>query len=253
MACGFALIILGVLFLYAVQQRGVRISQVDIFGGDAALSAIAKEALQGSYVGIVPRDSIFFYPEEDIRTRIMHADSDIATISVFRKGLTGLTIKVTNRAPIARWCGSVYEPRVGTSTPAVPCYVFDDAGRIYATTTALELVNRFALYTKLEPGVDPAGTLLPQAEQLPAAFNFARQLGTLGSPVDAVVIRDQEVDDHLESGTRVTYVLGQEQEAYTALMSGKSNINLADGSLEYLDLRFSGKMYLKRKSDTLKK
>ena len=78
-------------------------------------------------------------------------------------------------------------------------------------------------------------------------FNFARQLDTLGSPVTKVVLRDDEVDDYLASGTRITYVLGHENIAFTALVSARGNMNLADGSLEYIDLRFDGKVYLKKK------
>ena len=48
-------------------------------------------------------------------------------------------------------------------------------------------------------------------------------------------------------GTRVTYVLGDEQNAFTALTSARDDLNLADGSLEYVDLRFDGKVYLKKK------
>ena len=62
-----------------------------------------------------------------------------------------------------------------------------------------------------------------------------------------IVLRGDEVNDYLESGTRVTYVLGNEENAFTALASSKDTLNFSDGSLEYVDLRFDGKVYLKRK------
>jgi hypothetical protein len=43
------------------------------------------------------------------------------------------------------------------------------------------------------------------------------------------------------------YVLGSEQEAFTALVSAKDSLSLSDGSVDYVDLRFSGKVYVKRK------
>ncbi|MDO8566972.1 MAG: hypothetical protein Q7R58_02365, partial [bacterium] len=62
-----------------------------------------------------------------------------------------------------------------------------------------------------------------------------------------IVIHDGEVDNNLASGTRITYVLGREQDAFTALVSARENFNLADGSVDYVDLRFDGKVYLKKK------
>jgi len=263
-ACGIALLIMGAIGLYVVQQDAVRVSQIDIFGADASLSTYAKEALEGTYLGVVPRNSIFFYPEEDIRARIMRADSDVATVSIFRKGLRGLTVKVSNRVPIARWCGESYVPQAtrfdlkATSTRSNlvdQCYVFDDSGFVFATTTSLPLVNSFAFYEAVASSTPVGvGSTLPNTQEFPAAFNFARELATFGSPVVAVVIRENEVDTHLASGTRLTYVLGREQDTYTALSSAKHSLNLADGSLDYVDLRFDGKMYLKKRSgDSVKK
>src|SRR3989344_3267565 len=85
-----------------------------------------------------------------------------------------------------------------------------------------------------------------QRARLSTPSDFARQLDTLGSPVTRVVLRGDEVDDYLVSGTRVTYVLAHEQEAFTALVSGRANFNLADGSIDYIDLRFDGKVYVKK-------
>ena len=50
----------------------------------------------------------------------------------------------------------------------------------------------------------------------------------------------------MTSGTRITYVLGDEQNAFAALSSAQSDFNLSDGSVDYVDLRFDGKMYLKK-------
>ena len=61
------------------------------------------------------------------------------------------------------------------------------------------------------------------------------------------VIRGDEVDILLDSGTRLTYVLGHEEDAYSALKSAHGNFNLLNGSIDYVDLRFSGKVYLKKR------
>ncbi len=223
--------------------------------------------MQGKYLGLIPRDSILFFPKGDIRKGIISAYPDIATVSLFRNGLTSISIKASNRVPIAKWCGPIRSPQAiptaSTSTPQTAptetCYVFDDSGYLFTETTQLPLVNSFLVYVPLSTDANgttrstPIGLTLPGAGRFPAAFNLARQLATFGSPVSNVAFRDSEVDEYLESGTRITYVAGHENTAYTALVSGRENLNLANGSLDYVDLRFDGKMYLKRKVDSIQK
>lgn len=231
--------------VYGLRQSSVRISHVVIYGADQSLAELATGAMQGSYLGLVPRDSMFFVPESHIRAAIIAAYPDIAAISIFHNGLTGLSIKVDYRVPIAEWCPSAY-PAQASSTPAAGCGFFDANGFVYASTTTDVPLNSFVVYEPLASGVDPIGTTLPHANKFPAMFDLARKLASFGSPVEKVVLRADEVDEYLASGTRVTYVLGGEENAYTALASARANFNLADGSLEYVDLRFPGKMYLKK-------
>lgn len=256
-------ILVSVVFLFGIGIAGIlylltlptfRISHIDIAGAtDKSVLNIAEASVRGSILGIIPRDSIVFFPASALRANILAADRNIATVSIRRTGLTSIAITLRARTPIARWCGSgpfsrpeaYFLVREATSTP---CYVFDDSGVLYATTTNEQLINSFAVYEPIASTSGPMHAVLPNAARLPEAFSFARQLSTLGSPVESVVIREKEIDMYLVSGTRVTYVLGDEQETYTALVSASDNLNLADGSIEYVDLRFDGKVYLKKKN-----
>lgn len=247
------LIVLGAL-VWGLHQRAVRVSRVEVYGTDESLSTIARAQMRGSYLGIIPRDSIFFFPASRIRMDILAVYLDIAAVSISRKGFTGLLIKIDYRVPVARWCGSTRDASgsdlaASSSRPNLNenCYLFDASGLIYATTSTAVPLNSFVLYQSLADENHPIGSTLPSPESLPATFGFARQLRTFGSPVSIVAIHDGEVDEYLASGTRITYVLGDEQNAFTALVSARANLNLADGSLEYVDVRFGGKIYLKKK------
>ncbi|MDD3531039.1 MAG: hypothetical protein PHV99_00365 [Candidatus Pacebacteria bacterium] len=233
--------------LYGLWQSSVRISEVTVYGADQSFAAYAKDAMQGSYFGIIPRDSTFLFSESDIRSSILAGHPDIAAVSIFRKGFTGLSLKIDYRVPIARWCGLAPTPDV-----AEYCYIFDANGTIFSVaTTTTETLNTFSLYAPLEgSGLEPLHASIAHAGELPSLFDFARQLDTFGSPVSHVVLRDDEVDDILESGTRITYVLGHEQSAFAALVSARDTLNLTNASIEYVDLRFDGKVYVKRKEQT---
>lgn len=229
--------------LYGLHQSAVRVNHIQIFGADPSLATYATEAMQGSYLGVIPRDSIFFFPSASIRANILAADTNVAAVSIFRSGLDSLSIKVDTRTSIARWCG------VTPTTAAGPCYSFDASGIIFApAATTTQTINPFTLYAPImSSSTDPLQAAISNADQLPATFDFARQLATLGSPVSSIYIHDGEVDDALVSGTRITYVLGDEQNAFTTLVSAQSDLNLSDGSIDYVDLRFDGKVYLKKK------
>ncbi len=244
--------------LYGLNQSAVRISEVTIYGADQSLSDVATSAMQGSYLGLVPRDSMFFYPDGQIRANIMAAHPEIASISIFHNGLTGLSIKVNDRVAVARWCP--VENLISNGASSKPsgvenCYVFDANGFVFApAATTTETINPFAVYAPLIGDVlEPLRATIARADELPSTFDFARQLATFGTEVTRVALRGDEIDDYLASGTRVTYVLGHEQAAFTALTSGKGSMNLGDGSLVYVDLRFDGKVYVKRKSDGTKR
>ena len=243
--------------MYGLWQSAVRISHIEVYGGDPSLVVYAQNAIQGSYFGIIPRDSIFFFPSSRIRSDILAAHLDIAAVSLSRNGLTNISIKVNDRVPIARWCGASPDTTrfdldassTRSNLVVSNCYVFDANGFIFAlAASTTQTVNTFTLYAFLVGDAqEPLRATIAHAEKLPSTFDFARQLDTLGSPITKVIIRDDEVDDYLASGTRITYVLEHEQDAFTALVSAKGSLNLADGSLEYIDLRFDGKVYLKKK------
>ncbi len=243
------LILLGAL-LWGFRQPAVRIARVDVVAGNPSLASYATSTMSGFYLfGLVPRDSFFFVPEDTMRHAILADHPDIAAVSISRESLTALSIRAIARTAVARWCGSAPPANMASSTSGTEnCTVFDPNGFLFEPfSSTTPTLNPFAFYEPLAASsTDALGRTLPSADQLPSAFDFARRVAVFGSPVVRVVVRGGEVDDYLGSGTRVTYVLGDEQNAITALVSASAGLNLADGSLEYVDLRFDGKVYLKK-------
>jgi cell division septal protein FtsQ len=248
-------LVVSLVFLYGLWQGPFRIRTVTVYGADESLAHVATQAMRGTYFGLVPRDSTLFFPAADIYRAVNSEYPDVATVSLFRSGLTGLSMKVDYRVPIARWSDITSLDPVASSTEAVigevPEYVFDASGFIYATTSVgMELVNPFIIHEPLPDGArarDPIGVTLPRAEKFPAVFDFAREVATLGAPVREISFRADEVDLYLATSTRITYVLGNEESAFTALVSARGSLDLTDGSVAYIDLRFPGKVYVKRR------
>lgn len=256
------LLLLLISAVYGLHKPQVRIAHVQISGADPSLVAYATNAMRGYYFGLIPRDSFFFVPEGSIRSNILADHIDVAAVSIARTGLTGLSITTTLRTAVARWCGKRFNLTASSTRLNLveQCYVFDPNGFIFApVATSTPILNSFSLYAPLAGNAqEPLRATLANADKLPAVFDFARRASAFGSPVTTIIIRDREIDMYLArpvrdsvsngaSGTRVTYILGDEQNAITALVSTGTNINLTDGSLDYVDLRFDGKVYLKKK------
>jgi hypothetical protein len=246
-----ALVIAGAL-LWLLWQPYLRVSRVEVYGADQSLASYAKVAMQGAYLGILPRDSILFVPEGRIRRAILAEHPEIAAVSIFRASFTSVSLRAIERVAVGQWCGSNYSPpAAAASSSESGCYFFDGNGYIYELAGAASppALNTFAVYDALAASTtEPLRATLAGADQLPDAFAFARSVSAMGSPVEAVAIRSDagEVDDRLGSGTRITYVLGEEQQAYAALSSALADLNLSDGSISYIDLRFPGDIYVKK-------
>ncbi len=259
-----AILLLGAA-IWGLWQPGVRVSEITVVG-DTPLAGklvvdIAKQAIAGSYLYILPRNSIVFLPEHAMRTAILAAHPEIAAVGITGTSFHSAELTLHTRVAVASWCGLA--PTLGVEEY---CYLFDANGFVYAPTsevgaptgsvgaaasTSDKTLNSFKLYAPLVGTTEePLRATIAAADQIPSAFDFARQVSTLAA-VAAVVIRGDEVDDILASGTRLTYVLGAEQGAFAALTSSENNFNLTDGSLEYLDLRFPGKVYLKKKPESV--
>ncbi len=210
--------------------------------------------MQGYYLGIIPRNSIFFYPERHIRRVLLEQHGNLAGISFFRNGTRGVTLRVIERVPIARWCPDV-TPKTASTTESLDlseCWFFDDSGLLFATSSQVAVVNPFIIYQSLGSALQIRGQTLPNAERVPASLNLARQLDSFGATAVSITLEAPEATIALKSsGARIVYLLGKENEAYTALVSGKNQVSLTDSALDYVDLRFSGKMYVKRKGDSV--
>lgn len=280
-AIGILLVVLCGALWYGLWRPSVRITAVTVSGTADPIVPLAKQQMKGSFWHIVPRDSFFFLSKQAIRSAILSAYPDIGALSIRRTGFTSLSLAAVPRMPVARWCGTAASSTAldtiaddVISNPSGACYVFDAGGFIYATASPFMLgtttgaispdaassvgASLFPIFDGLVGSTStPVTGTLASIDFLPSVFDFARKLSTFGVRVSAIVVRPSgEVDDFVvpfalstsSVPTRITYVLGEEQEAYAALVAGQNDLNLSSGAVDYVDLRFSGKIYFKPKS-----
>ncbi len=229
---------------YAAWMPMLRVNSVSAEGPHGEeVKVLATHTLQGTHAFILPRNSLFFLPEEDIRAVILEGHPDIEAISIASDGLQGLRITTLPRAEAFSWCG------VSIETPSELCYSVNAEGLIFAPSPVgvSSSTQKLKVYGSLEQeGDSPIRARMSHASGIPGVLRFVKAIQTLGADVVSVTLRGDEADLRTEAGTRITYVLGREQEAVGIAASVFPQLSLNDGSIQYVDLRFSGKAYFKR-------
>lgn len=233
--------------VWLIWQPFVRVSSVEASGVDAeAIQAIATEELWGTYFFVLPRNSIFFYPEGEIRARILEARPAVAAVSVSRASFTSLSVKGIERTAALRWCG------IRASEPSM-CYEADAEGFLFRESPVAQGEEELIVYAQTEAEAPDDGTPLRAhvvgAADLPDILRFVKAVRLLGVSVVSVEIRGDEADLYAKSGTRITYIIGKEEQAAALAASAFPSLDFVSGLLEYVDLRFEGKAYIKRHGD----
>jgi hypothetical protein len=196
---------------------------------------------------VFPRDSFFFVSETAIRNLILDTYPDVSAISISRTGLTSLSIFIVERVASFRWCGF----SIASSSP---CYLSDAEGLIFgemndhsASSTQI-LLGLYAPLVEKVVSSSPLRAHVLGADKVPSALRFINAIALLGAAIDRLQLRNDEADVYVKgTDTRITYVLGHEEEAATLAGVTLPKLHLTDDSIDYIDLRFLGKAYFKKK------
>jgi hypothetical protein len=236
--------------VYGFWRPEVRVSEVraqEVPDADMATARI-REVLTGTYLGIFPRDSIFFYPEKEVQKAVLDAFPSLTSVTTRRDSFTALSIEGERRQVVFHWCG---ESGAEFSLTEDSCYEADEAGYIFAKVgdvaeTASSTMLR--IYAPLEGGQQdsPIRRTVIGTGYLPNLLEFVRAVKGFGLPVLSTFIQDDEAELYVTPKTRIKYVLGKEAEAIRNAEAGFKDLNLLNDSIEYVDLRFDGKLYVKR-------
>lgn len=259
--------------VYGMWQAPVRISSVTAEGPEAeAVQKIAERSLEGTYGYVLPRNSIFIFPESSIRASVLRSYPNISAVSISRTSFTEIHVRTVLRASAFVWCGV-------TADAAGNCYDADAEGLIFGEIASLPTMAKSApvemdtvaasvmdvvpeqnidpsslrIYAQLESENNDDGTPLRAhvvgAERIPDALRFVKAMRALNVSIVSIEIRDDEADLYTPQGTRITYILGDEEKSAALAASSFPSLNLSDGQLAYVDLRFEGKVYIKRRGE----
>lgn len=220
--------------VYALHLPTVTITSVTVTDGAYVradeVKDIAYSFLQGSYALVVPRASTFFYPRSAIVRAIEHAFPAATDVSVTRTSLTALAIRVTERAPAARWCGD-------------ECYFVDESGVIFAPAESVSGIQ----YRGSVNGTPVGQTYLDGG--FPTLADFVGKLGSgIGRTIERVTVSaDDDVSVVFADGGEVRFDRADIGDALlnTIVTTFHSKGFMTDRPLDYADFRFGQKVYVK--------
>jgi hypothetical protein len=256
-----ALFLVGGALVYGLWQEEVRIKT--IYAPEAyqdSITGIAKATLAGTYLMTIPRDSLFFYPEQEVRQAVLDKHPEIAAVSIRRSGFTELTFSIVLRTTAFWWCGT---PDVASANEKT-CYKADGEGFIFEPISSYEMGTTTStssaptgttlrLYAEIDSASSaadwPLRAKMKDLDELPNLLTFVKELKKLNVVPVSLGVRGDEADVFVLGGTRITYVIGEEANAFQLAASTFPELPVNDGSILYVDLRFPDKVYLKRRSE----
>ncbi|KND52109.1 MAG: hypothetical protein AB198_00880 [Parcubacteria bacterium C7867-003] len=109
----FILVLFVGLLSYVSHLSKVRITEVVLNGGLLVTEKEVKEEsltfMEGSFFWLFPKNNSFLYQKEDLQKNLMEKFKRIETIKVSLEGLNKLVVDITERKPVAIWCGERVE------------------------------------------------------------------------------------------------------------------------------------------------
>lgn len=233
---------------FAVHWDRLYITQVVVAESDYIASsdveALVWESLAGSYWYIAPRRNSVIYPRETIRERILSTYPRIGDVTIRRNGFSQLQVTFQTHDPHALWCQS----------EARECFYVTDTGYVFDRAPYFS-DNVYFIY---EDGMvnwdDPVGSRVFEVERFREVEMFVDSLRGLGlNPVRLQGVPDGTPTVVLSEGGEVLFDDGNDFMRQTSNLlhvvedteGGLYPITETRFDLEYIDLRFDGKVYYK--------
>lgn len=246
------------------------IEEISISGNEAIterelLSFVNKE-IDGKYFKIFPKNNIFLYSKEDIRSTILDTFKRIYLVDITMRDFKSIAIEIKERKPYVLWCEDINEENQIKNPDE--CYFLDDKGFAFTKAPIFSDDVYFIVFGELlgkENNVNLENTTNIGSVFLGEdRFTKLMKLRSVFTEEGLEIARLRSIDDgdfefYLASGGKLLFNEHQDvKELFNNLISAieaKSNKNEEDSKevsiieflkkIEYIDLRFNKKVIFK--------
>ncbi len=231
--------------IYALLQPVFRIRRISVDGSEAlpkdAITAFIREHISGSYLGILPKDHILFYPAKNLEAGIERQFPTLARVDLSRENLSAIRVAVVSREPEVIWCQSER------------CFFMDKTGFVFAEAPETATPLYYHFIDEQTATSTPLGTVALDPTRLGVLFGLATKIDALGQSVSELHIeKNGEVTVLLGGGAKLLFGNGASfDDALSRLEMLLSEKGLVPRrgetglNVDYIDLRYGNKIYFK--------
>lgn len=234
-------------FLVSIVWYGTRVSfltitDVTVEGGEtiphAVVEKIVRDTLTGTYMGIIPRQFAWWYPQDEIIQNISQIPR-MKNPVVERDGGRLLTVRFNEYQPYALWCAD------RTSSD---CVFIDPTGYAFGAAPKLS-GGAFLRYRTLGRDMK-VGTSMAEASELETMETFVTLVETnLKFPITQIETDTAgDVFYILSGGGEFKATLKDDAQKVfdnlRTIVSAKEFSDLRPGTFQYIDLRFGNKVFV---------
>lgn len=245
----FIALIIGLI--YVLRMPRFQIADVFVSGtqllNQKDIQGEVQKTFLDNYLWLIPKSNTFLYSTGALEQRLSQLFPAIKSIYISRDGFQKISIELTERKPHALWCG---ENSDTTQTPE--CYFVDDSGFIFSPAPYFS----DGVYFVYKGGIDetaPVGKQLLPSEDFIAFENFVSMVKTTDLHVVSATFKDAgDFDLTLAEGARL---MVNKKSSYDTLYTNISTLvengqfaSTTLSQLDYVDLRFGNKVFLKNKN-----
>ncbi len=234
-------------FAFLTRANFVKIGEVKIEGNQIvqkeAIEQIVKDELQAHSLKIFSKNNFFFYPRTETERKIQSQFSAVANVSVGLKGFKTVDVQVNEYQPAYLWCDSLARTR---------CYFMDKNGYIFNESADFSKDVLFTYYGLVD-SKDPIGDTYLPPEKFAQLSYFIDSMKLLNlSPVGLNARGNDDFELLLSSGGSVLF---SDHEEFLTTFENLETIIAEQlvldkdflSKLDYIDVRFSSKAFVKLK------
>lgn len=242
-----ALLALFLIFAGLAHASFWRITTIEVAGtksvATAQIETAVQEALSGSYAYILPKDQVFFYPEDRIVESLRKQFPALSYININAKNMTTLRIEIGEYSPYALWCGE-------STASSSACLLMDEHGAAYGSAHSFSESAYVRYYGELHEATLPRQYLSEDIFRSLAALLAEMQKDMKDyRPIRVEVDDIKDVRAAFDGGFTILFSLSEDSaKVYQRYMLARTSEPFKDRPLsdfEYLDLRFGDSLYYK--------
>jgi cell division septal protein FtsQ len=278
---------------FLLRLDAITIQHVSVSGNEAVdsdrISGVIEEALSGSYLLVVPRNSAFFFPGSSIQRSLKEEIPRLKSVELDTESFDTVHVRVAERTPYALWCGArdaisydagdaddaLQSVLHATASPAAPeaadaavstssvanapvstasgeCYFMDENGFVFGPAPTFEGSVYFRYYGSLGDGV--IGSQYQSKERFQTyqlLFQAFEESGV--TPIAMTIEENGDVAVFLDSGGKIAF---NDDQNLNRIVENLRTVLRADAftedalqRLHYIDLRFGNEVYYKFEND----